>query len=522
MKKNQDLIFNWLLKNRNNIVMPSIQRDFVWKESQILKLFNSIFKGYCIGMFWLWRPKHRTELEKIGYWLLPVDYNIKNEEKNVKVHNKCIIGIVDGQQRLSSLSIGLFGYYNGKELFFNPKKKIFKFFDSAEDMNLKIWIKVKDILQGKGGRLHKNVSVFRNNLKKSIFLSHELNGDINEITDIFIRVNTGGTPLSNNQYLLTKLTEMRGQAIRNKIEKLRKKLRESMGIKVDYDFIIKTALFLSDAPIKIRINSDLEKYFNSKANKKFFNNIEHKWDKIEKAIIKTRDTVVKRFGFKDNEVISKNALIPVAYMYYKGRNEREDIIKKYLYISFLKGVYGGSSDATLQKVRNIMIKNPKLSILLKDDLFVVSDHDISDMLKHKKSNYTKVVLRILYDKYRYDSDHGSEFAQDHMHPSKFFESKEKLAKALMADGIRDYQMMAKEKYNHWKKLKDYIPNLRILNDIRNSDKSAIRLDDWNKEHPIYKEGEFLSSRSSLLLKDFETFYNTRTKKMKIKLKSFFR
>ena len=39
---------------REEIVLPAIQRDFVWSEEQIEKLFDSVMRGYPIGIVLLW------------------------------------------------------------------------------------------------------------------------------------------------------------------------------------------------------------------------------------------------------------------------------------------------------------------------------------------------------------------------------------------------------------------------------------------------------------------------------------
>jgi uncharacterized protein with ParB-like and HNH nuclease domain len=38
----------------NEIYLPAIQRKFVWKQEQIVKLFDSIQQGYPIGTFLFW------------------------------------------------------------------------------------------------------------------------------------------------------------------------------------------------------------------------------------------------------------------------------------------------------------------------------------------------------------------------------------------------------------------------------------------------------------------------------------
>ena len=38
-----------------NLILPDIQREFIWNEDRICKLFDSILRGYPIGNFLVWR-----------------------------------------------------------------------------------------------------------------------------------------------------------------------------------------------------------------------------------------------------------------------------------------------------------------------------------------------------------------------------------------------------------------------------------------------------------------------------------
>ena len=42
-----------------NLIMPDIQREFVWDEERICKLFDSILRGYPIGNFLIWKINGR-------------------------------------------------------------------------------------------------------------------------------------------------------------------------------------------------------------------------------------------------------------------------------------------------------------------------------------------------------------------------------------------------------------------------------------------------------------------------------
>ncbi len=99
--------------DNQDIVLPAIQRDFVWKEERITTLFDSIMRGYPLGIVLLWE----TYLD-IKYREFEKDY--QPESKYIfkdNSTNKRIKLVLDGQQRLQSLSIALNGSLDGKELY---------------------------------------------------------------------------------------------------------------------------------------------------------------------------------------------------------------------------------------------------------------------------------------------------------------------------------------------------------------------------------------------------------------------
>lgn len=84
-----------------DIKLPKFQRPFVWKKPDILKLLDSIYRGYPIGSILLWLTKQELASEnKIGN----IDIIFRPEDYPYNY-------LLDGQQRLSSLCGTLF--YNG-------------------------------------------------------------------------------------------------------------------------------------------------------------------------------------------------------------------------------------------------------------------------------------------------------------------------------------------------------------------------------------------------------------------------
>jgi len=93
--------------------LPAIQREFVWNTYGIEKLFDSIMGDFPISTFLFWKIKEENKNEWTSYEFIR-DYDSEtphNKEASVTGINQDIHLVLDGQQRLTSLFIGLKGTY---------------------------------------------------------------------------------------------------------------------------------------------------------------------------------------------------------------------------------------------------------------------------------------------------------------------------------------------------------------------------------------------------------------------------
>jgi uncharacterized protein with ParB-like and HNH nuclease domain len=96
--------------------LPNIQRPFVWTEEQICRLFDSILREYPISTLLVWKTNSALRRRKfIDNWKDSLSQHLSDFYVPEDSKKKCMV--LDGQQRLQSLFIGLCGSYDGKELF---------------------------------------------------------------------------------------------------------------------------------------------------------------------------------------------------------------------------------------------------------------------------------------------------------------------------------------------------------------------------------------------------------------------
>ncbi|OPZ68877.1 MAG: hypothetical protein BWY82_02417 [Verrucomicrobia bacterium ADurb.Bin474] len=118
----------------HDYILPAIQREFVWDGEQIERLFDSIMRGYPIGslLFWSIRPEH---LQDFQFYTFMEAYHERDNRHNAPIDltgdTKPRTAVLDGQQRLTALYLGLKGTYADKLLYYRwnnenafPKRRL--------------------------------------------------------------------------------------------------------------------------------------------------------------------------------------------------------------------------------------------------------------------------------------------------------------------------------------------------------------------------------------------------------------
>jgi len=109
-----------------DFLLPSIQRRFVWSTEQIELLFDSIMQDYPINTFMFWQVNSdeiKNQFRFYDFLIKYVEYEGgNNREKPMRSNYKDFNAVIDGQQRLNSLYIGLKGSYAFRQYIKNKKK----------------------------------------------------------------------------------------------------------------------------------------------------------------------------------------------------------------------------------------------------------------------------------------------------------------------------------------------------------------------------------------------------------------
>ncbi|HQT27488.1 MAG TPA: DUF262 domain-containing protein, partial [Burkholderiales bacterium] len=95
--------------------LPSIQRPFVWKQDQTIALFDSLLKGYPISSFMFWELNEATKRQVSIYRFIENYGGELMMNEPAQTEGRDVVLVLDGQQRMTSLLIGLRGTFSVKK-----------------------------------------------------------------------------------------------------------------------------------------------------------------------------------------------------------------------------------------------------------------------------------------------------------------------------------------------------------------------------------------------------------------------
>lgn len=204
------------LIDAEDFVIPEIQRPFVWKRSQVRDLIDSLYNGYPTGYIITWKNP-----------------DIKTKDGG-KANGKKVL--IDGQQRVTALMAAI----SGKEVLdddFNKERIKIAFNPLTEDetkrfavqdashLKDKKWIPdisgvfepefdpfefsiaYCEVNEGvKPNLVNKAITELKSIANRQIgVIELDATLDIDEVTEIFIRINSKGTPLSQSDFVMSKM-----------------------------------------------------------------------------------------------------------------------------------------------------------------------------------------------------------------------------------------------------------------------------------------------------------------------------
>lgn len=335
------------LVETDRLLLPSIQRSFVWSPKQMAQLFDSLMRGYPIGTMLIWQTKP-SDHPAVHFHQLHKNYDGSKAHGAPFHPNKAkgLYAVLDGQQRMTALNVGVRGSLRGSvaapartlhiDLGYDDEsagsegnRYLFEF-SANHPSSDGVWLPVnqargvgtgaaelKAVLEAN----HIDVTAAHKRVLRRLVqvLNHdpvlsfqvEASNDLDRVLHIFARTNMGGTKLSYVDLLVSTATaKMRKLDPSTAFPVLKHELA-ALGFDITVDRIVKASLVL--------IGLDEPKFHVEKLLKQSnMKRLEDNWDKIASAL-KVAARLLRSFGLTGRTLTAENVIIPVAsYAYIRG------------------------------------------------------------------------------------------------------------------------------------------------------------------------------------------------------------
>lgn len=558
---------------RKSYVLPAIQREFVWKPEQIERLFDSLMQGYPFGTFLFWTVKPETS-GRFKFYDFVLHYHQRDAAHCPELptlHDQTVTAVLDGQQRLTALNIGLRGsmamklpskWWTNPDAF--PKRTLrlnllaslepdedgivydFRFLDDAqvERSEEAFWYNVPDIMAvsdvtdlndwlvdaGLSGEPFK--SAFRMLTKlyhvvktnQLMYYYEEEAQDVERVLNIFIRLNSGGTVLSYSDLLLSiAVAQWKKVDARSEIHSLVDEInRIGTGFTLSQDFVLKAGLMLSDIA---SVGFKVENFTQANMER-----LEANWPQIRAALVRTVELAAS-FGLNGQTLRADSALLPIAYYLYHRKAPANytvsnqfaadrETIHSWLIRSLLKasGIWGSGLDTLLTALREVVQQKGEASFPAADleqvmdsrgKSLAFSPAEVEDMLSLQYGDKRMFALLSMLFPF---VNLRNQFHMDHVFPISRFTAAKLRKVGVSEDRIEDLARMANE-----------LPNLQLLEGTANTEKRDALPAKWLTAHyPNAGDRSHYCSMHDLgeipeVLDGFEQFHADRRERIRARI-----
>ena len=384
------------------LLLPHIQRPFVWERDQMARLFDSLMRNYPIQTFLLWRTNEEIRARRFMPLINP-DADLSefyDAAKSVAGIEK--VFVLDGQQRLQTLhcifrggvkedgglaseayfdiTAGETAVDNGESLFqltFSAERLALPHFrirdlserfastnplTAADDINDALSPTLnesEDERKARERRVRNNVHQLHSLLHHDkFFWADELDGVASKypyrrILEIFVRVNSGGTKLTAGDLMFAAMKEG-WDDIEQRVEQT-VDLLNGGRLNIDGDFVLKALLLAHGEGAEVQT----EKFYGARGEV-LLARMEANWDKAEQAFKELRDFMVHHLRLNSDRLIrSYNALIPLfAFLFHnpKPKEGARVAMAAYYHKAQLFGWFSSQTDSTLNVLYGVVGK----------------------------------------------------------------------------------------------------------------------------------------------------------------------
>lgn len=355
------------------LLLPEMQRGYVWKSPQVRTLFDSLYRGYPSGQLLVW------ETDDLPYNKHVSVHGVQTGENRPQL-------LLDGQQRLTSLSaimLGrdlvvqdntrpidiVFNIYTEQFAVAGPRQNgevgwisLARLFtqgqiDILRELNLSFSDpEASNILE----RLKQleNIRTYKYRVNVLERLSYE------EVTDIFVRINSGGTVLSNADLALAQISS-RWRGVTEAIDNYQQDVKRRYNLWIDSSSLLRTlSLFLTG-------QSGLSFFFRGDRQKIAVDDLKQGWERV----IKNMNLALHFLA--ENCRIDRLWMMPTNYIFVTlagffdrfGDNISEKRIRdlqRWVYMALIWSRYSGSSETALDQDFTALSKEDPIAVMIQN------------------------------------------------------------------------------------------------------------------------------------------------------------
>lgn len=416
------------------IGLPDLQRPFVWKDSKVRDLLDSMLKGYPIGFIMLWES--------------PDNYEARTSQigTNERIYDSPRRLVIDGQQRLTALVSSLYGIrvmdssFRDREIkiSYNPMQKEFAVWSSAYEKSPEWVARISDLFTA---RQNNQLSAFRRSYIRTLnearekkgleplgdtqkdeiedslnsvlaILNYQLptmeisrNAKEEDVADVFVRVNSGAYKLKENNFIQTIISVYDNETAGRMERYCRESRSPAKGTSyntltdLDEEDLVKMAVGVGFRRARLKYaymllrGKDLTTgLFTQETRNQNIKLFRAAMDRIMNLNDwHTYLNAVCEAGYVDSSLISsKNAIVYCYVLYLIAKHDYgmeplrlNRLIGRWFFASAITGYYSNSSETTMETLFAGMEKindadgfeeliNHEISLLFTDDFFTVT------------------------------------------------------------------------------------------------------------------------------------------------------
>lgn len=356
---------------RGEIALPDIQREFVWTNTQVKDLIESIYRKNPIGLILLWEKPFGKDIPTV------LIEEVRTDERPYKEL------IIDGQQRLTSILLVHRGKLtrNGKareiELLFNPLEEEFQL-GNPKIRNKPNWFNVTKVIHEPltklidKERLKNELNLTDNDIDTKIYnrleeLKSQLNRepipvfripsnkDYEEIAKIFVNINSKGTRIRITELLLALLAIKLPGKFKKNLNDFLSEL-EDKGWELDVSILIRSLVAIATGQGRLQ-------YFRNISEGMSETDLEVHWKATKENLEHLIKILYENLAITDSSLLPSEAVLVPLVLYLKQKNgrlssdETKDLISWFLLASFW-GRYAGATDTQLDEdIKDIKKEN---------------------------------------------------------------------------------------------------------------------------------------------------------------------